>query len=72
MGESLRPVLASAGVQLYAAYPGGIDADMLAHDPGPKTSPFTVAENILTGAADRQEHIFPDPESQAYARAARR
>ncbi len=66
--ESLRPVLARAGVGTYVAYPGGIDTRMLAEYAGPKTPPSVVAENILDAAQRGETHIFPDAESRAFAR----
>lgn len=69
MSDSLRTALAPRGVRVCAAYPGGIDTDMLARYHGPKTPPGTVARNILFAAANKQEHSYPDPESQEYAAA---
>lgn len=67
MSDSLRVVLAARGVSLHAAYPGAIDTDMLSRFRGAKSAPTAVAEAILAGAARGETHIFPDPESRAYA-----
>jgi NAD(P)-dependent dehydrogenase (short-subunit alcohol dehydrogenase family) len=69
---SLRPAFARAGVTLHAAYPGGIDTDMLAGVDAPKTDPRVVATAILDGVKAGTEDIYPDPTSaqmgELYAR----
>jgi len=64
MTEALAAELAPRGVRVLAAYPGGIDTDMLAHLPATKSKPADVAAAIIASALRGESEIFPDPESQ--------
>jgi NAD(P)-dependent dehydrogenase (short-subunit alcohol dehydrogenase family) len=65
--QSLRALLASRGVSVYAAIPGPIDTDMVRDLDIPKTSPEDVARGTLDGVERGDEEIFPDPMSQSLA-----
>jgi NAD(P)-dependent dehydrogenase (short-subunit alcohol dehydrogenase family) len=65
--QSLRALLASRGVGVYAAMPGPIDTDMVRDLNIPKTSPEDVARGTLDGVERGDEEIFPDPMSQSLA-----
>ena len=69
MTESMRDVLASRNVTICAAYPAGIDTDMLAAFAAPKTHPSIVAHGILDGVQSNKPRIFPDPNSTRMAAA---
>ena len=60
---ALRPALTRAGITVHAAYPGGIDTDMVAGVDAPKAAPDGVARAILDGVAAGDETIYPDPTS---------
>ena len=47
-------------MRVHAAYPGGIDTDMLAGVETAKVLPRAVAEAILDGVAADQDDIYPD------------
>jgi NAD(P)-dependent dehydrogenase (short-subunit alcohol dehydrogenase family) len=65
--QSLRALLASRGVIVYAVLPGPIDTDMVRALDIPKTPPDDVARATLEGLEQGQEDIFPDPMSQMLA-----
>jgi NAD(P)-dependent dehydrogenase (short-subunit alcohol dehydrogenase family) len=65
--QSLRALLASKGVSVYAVLPGPIDTDMVRNLEIPKTPPAEVARAILDGVERGDEDIFPDPMSQLLA-----
>jgi NAD(P)-dependent dehydrogenase (short-subunit alcohol dehydrogenase family) len=65
--QSLRALLASRGVSVYAVLPGPIDTDMVRDLDVPKTPPDDVAQATLDGVERGEEEIFPDPMSQSLA-----
>lgn len=66
--QALRGDLAPKGVAVFAAFPGPIDTQMVAHMPMVKTSPDAVAKAILDGVEAGQLDIAPDPmAAQAWA-----
>jgi NAD(P)-dependent dehydrogenase (short-subunit alcohol dehydrogenase family) len=65
--QSLRALLASKGVSVYAVLPGPIDTDMVRELDIPKTRPEDVARAMLEGVERGEEDIFPDPMSQLLA-----
>lgn len=65
--QSLRALLESRGVSVYAVMPGPIDTDMVRDLEIPKTSPEDVARGILDGVERGDEEIFPDPMAQSLA-----
>jgi NAD(P)-dependent dehydrogenase (short-subunit alcohol dehydrogenase family) len=65
--QSLRALLASKGVRVYAVLPGPIDTDMVRQLDIPKTPPEEVARAVLDGVEHGDEDIFPDPMSQLLA-----
>jgi NAD(P)-dependent dehydrogenase (short-subunit alcohol dehydrogenase family) len=65
--QSLRALLASRGVGVYAVLPGPIDTDMVRALDIPKTPPEDVARATLNGVEQGEEEIFPDPMSQSWA-----
>jgi NAD(P)-dependent dehydrogenase (short-subunit alcohol dehydrogenase family) len=67
MTQSLRALLAGAGVSVHAVMPGPIDTDMVRALNIPKAPPDHVARNILDALERGEEDIFPDPMSQLLA-----
>jgi short-subunit dehydrogenase len=65
--QSLRALLASTGVSVYAVLPGPIDTDMVRELDIPKTPPEDVARAMLEGVERGEEDIFPDPLSESMA-----
>lgn len=61
--QSLRGELAPRGIQVYAAFPGPIDTDMIRTFDMPKTSAAGVARGILAGVEAGTLDIAPDPMS---------
>ncbi len=60
MTQSLRASLRPRGIEVYGAYPGGIDTDMSAGIEAVKTAPEDVAAGILDGIIAGRTTIFPD------------
>ena len=60
MTQSLRASLRPRGIEVYGAYPGGIDTDMSAGIEAVKAAPEEVAAGILDGITAGQTTIFPD------------
>ena len=60
MTQALRVELRPRGIDVYGAYPAGIDTDMLAGLDVAKAKPEVVAGRILDGIAKREAMIFPD------------
>ena len=67
MTQSLRALLASQGVTVYAILAGPVDTDMSRSADFPKASPESVAAAIFDGLEKGEEEIFPDPMSQSIA-----
>jgi NAD(P)-dependent dehydrogenase (short-subunit alcohol dehydrogenase family) len=67
--QSLRPLLASRGVQVHAVLTGPTDTDMTRGFEIPKASPESVARAIFDGVEHGEEDIFPDPMTQPIAEA---
>ena len=65
--QSLRALLASKGVSVYAVMPGPIDTDMVRALEIPKTPPQDVARTTLDLIEQGEEDIFPDPMSAPLA-----
>jgi NAD(P)-dependent dehydrogenase (short-subunit alcohol dehydrogenase family) len=63
MTQSLRGELRPRGIEVYGAYPGGIDTDMLAGVDAVKAAPEDVAAGILDGVSAGITTIFPDQAS---------
>jgi NAD(P)-dependent dehydrogenase (short-subunit alcohol dehydrogenase family) len=61
--QALRAELRGRGVEVFGAYPGGIDTDMLAGVDAEKAAPEVVAQRIVAGVSAGQTLIFPDDAS---------
>ncbi len=61
--QGVRAELAGQATQVIGVYPGPIDTDMAANFPMDKTSPKTVAENVLAAIENGDEDVYPDPVS---------
>lgn len=62
--QSLRGQLGKHGVQVFAAFPGPIDTEMIRSFDMAKTSPEEVATAIFEGVLADQSEIFPDAASR--------
>jgi NAD(P)-dependent dehydrogenase (short-subunit alcohol dehydrogenase family) len=62
--QSLRADLGKKGVKVFGVFPGAVDTDMIKAVEMPKTSPRTVADEILAAIETNTEDIFPDPMSK--------
>jgi NAD(P)-dependent dehydrogenase (short-subunit alcohol dehydrogenase family) len=65
MTQALRAAVRERGVHVLAAYPGGIDTDMLAGVEAVKAPPADVARQIVEALAADREVVFPDEASAA-------
>jgi NAD(P)-dependent dehydrogenase (short-subunit alcohol dehydrogenase family) len=65
--QSLRALLAGAGVSVHAVMTGPVDTDMSRALDIPKASPESVARAIFDGVEKGEDKIFPDPVSEAMA-----
>ena len=65
--QSLRALLAGAGVRVHAVLTGPTDTDMTRGFDIPKSSAESVARAIFDGVENGEEDIFPDPASQTLA-----
>jgi NAD(P)-dependent dehydrogenase (short-subunit alcohol dehydrogenase family) len=63
MTQALRAELRGRGIEVVAAYPGGIDTDMLAGVDADKADPDVVARRIVDGIDQGQSVIWPDDAS---------
>ena len=61
--QALRAELRGRGIDVFGAYPGGIDTDMLAGVEADKAPPEIVARRIVAALAAGQTLIFPDDAS---------
>lgn len=62
--QALRAELKSREINVLAAYPGGIDTDMLAGVEADKADPAIVARRIVAALAADESVVFPDDASQ--------
>ncbi len=62
--QSLRADLSKKGVQVFGVFPGPVDTEMARDLEITKTSPASVAHEILAGVEAGTEDIFPDPMSK--------
>ena len=69
--QSLRALLAGAGVRVHAVLTGPTDTDMTRGFDIPKSSAESVARAIFDGVENGEEDIFPDPASQTLAESGR-
>ena len=67
LSQSLRALLAGAGVTIHAAIAGPVDTDMSRDLDIPKASAESVARGIFDGVEEGEEEIFPDPLSETIA-----
>ncbi|MFY1636721.1 SDR family NAD(P)-dependent oxidoreductase [Solwaraspora sp. WMMB335] len=68
MSQSLRGLLASKGVTVYAVMTGLVDTDMTkGFDVMAKAAPETVAKGVYDGMEKGEEEIFPDPMAEPLA-----
>jgi NAD(P)-dependent dehydrogenase (short-subunit alcohol dehydrogenase family) len=65
--QSLRALLGGRGVRVHAVLTGPVDTDMARGFAIPKSSPESVAREILNGVERGEEDIFPDPMSGSLA-----
>lgn len=68
--KSFRSALRYMQIDVSAVFPGPVDTDMLAHLAIPKSSPEDVAREIISALIADVENIFPDKQSQKWARQA--
>jgi NAD(P)-dependent dehydrogenase (short-subunit alcohol dehydrogenase family) len=67
MTQSLRALLAGAGVTVHAVFLGPVDTDMNRGFDVPKATPASAAAGILDGLERGEDDIFPDPASRPVA-----
>jgi len=67
MTQSLRALLASAGVTVHGVVLGPVDTNMNRGLEIPKASPESAAAGIFDGLARSEEEIFPDAASESIA-----
>jgi len=60
LSQGIRIELAPKNVSVHTVNPGPIDTDMAADFDAEKTSPVSVAENIIAGLEADEADIFPD------------
>ena len=65
--QSLRALLATRGVSVYAVMPGPIDTEMSRELPIAKASTESVARAIFDAVQAGEDDIFPDPMSATLA-----
>jgi NAD(P)-dependent dehydrogenase (short-subunit alcohol dehydrogenase family) len=61
--QAMRSELKAKNIVVHGIYPGPVDTEMTKNFPMKKTTPMTVAENIVAGIIAGTEDIFPDPVS---------
>lgn len=62
--QAARLALSSQGITVIGVYPGPVDTDMAIHVPFEKSTPRSVADDILAGIEAGSEDVFPDPMSK--------
>lgn len=67
LSQSLRALLAGAGVSVHAVMTGPVDTDMSRDLDIPKASPESVARAVFEGVTNGDDEIFPDPVSESMA-----
>ena len=67
MTQSLRAILAAAGVSVHAVVLGPVDTEMSRGLQIPKASPESAAAGIFDGLENGEDEIFPDPASGSIA-----
>ncbi|MGO9382074.1 MAG: SDR family NAD(P)-dependent oxidoreductase [Mycobacterium sp.] len=65
--QSLRALLASQGVRVYAVLTGPVDTDLTRGLDIPKATPESVAAAVFDGLERDEQDIFPDPMSLSVA-----
>ncbi|MBW4793224.1 SDR family oxidoreductase [Pseudomonas tolaasii] len=65
--ETIRAELSQDNVHVMAVLPGVIDTLMSRDFPGPKASPFSIAEAIFDGLNSSTSTLYPDPMAQDIA-----
>lgn len=65
MTQTLRAEVRNLDIQVFGAYPGGIDTDMLAGVDAAKAPPALVARRIVAAVAADDPVVFPDDASAA-------
>jgi NAD(P)-dependent dehydrogenase (short-subunit alcohol dehydrogenase family) len=65
--QSMRMLLARAGITVHAVFPGPVDTDMVRDLDVPKTPADSVALAIFDGLENGDEDIFPDSMSKPIA-----
>ncbi|MEO3781883.1 SDR family NAD(P)-dependent oxidoreductase [Actinocorallia sp. B10E7] len=65
MTQALRAAVAAEGIEVLAAYPGGIDTEMLAGVEAQKADPEVVAARIIAALAAGEPVVWPDDASAA-------
>lgn len=63
MTQALRAAVRGDGIEVFGAYPGGIDTDMLATVEADKADPALVARRIVAGVQAGEHIIWPDDTS---------
>ena len=63
MTQALRAAVRGDGIEVFGAYPGGIDTDMLAGVEADKADPALVAQRIVAGVQAGEQIIWPDDAS---------
>jgi NAD(P)-dependent dehydrogenase (short-subunit alcohol dehydrogenase family) len=63
MTQALRAALRDRDIEVIAAYPGGIDTDMLAGVDAEKAPPAIVAKRIIAGILAGARVVWPDDAS---------
>jgi NAD(P)-dependent dehydrogenase (short-subunit alcohol dehydrogenase family) len=63
MTQALRAAVRDDGIDVFGAYPGGIDTDMLAGVEADKADPALVAQRIVAGLQAGEQIIWPDDAS---------
>jgi short-subunit dehydrogenase len=65
--QGIRHRSAGTGIKIFGVYPGYVDTGMTESLDVRKSTPMSVAENIIAGIESNTLDIFPDDESRALA-----